>query len=314
MSSSDRYTYVSPPTVVAAGVPTIGSTAAGLSGSVVPSGLPTSVRWQYGLDSTYRGPGFSGNVLDQSTPSQVVGADFASHALLGSVSNLIPNAVYHVRLVALNSAGTTFGPDQTFKTGRAPAPPPPVLGRSENLAPVGKVFVLLNGGFVPLTEPTRLPSGTEVDALHGSVNLAAASGNHGKTFTGNFGGAVFRIVQTRTGANKGLTTLTLVEGAFPGAPTYASCPKAATDGTPLAHAALSRRVLQTLRSSEHGGRFSSRGRYSAATVRGTQWDTTDRCDGTLTVVHSGTVSVNDFVHHKMVTLHAGRQYLATKKK
>jgi hypothetical protein len=249
-------------------------------------------------------------VFDQSTPSQVVGADFASHAVTGSVSNLIPDALYHVRLVASNSAGTTFGPDQTFKTARAPAPPPPVLGKNENVTPVGKVFVLLHGAFVPVTGPIQLPSGTEVDALHGSINLAVATGVRGKTFTGNFGGAVFTITQARTGANKGLTTLSLVEGAFPGAPTYASCAKAATDGTPLAHAALSRRALQTLRSSEHGGRFSSRGRYSAATVRGTQWDTTDRCDGTLTAVHRGVVSVRDFVRRITVTVRARHSYLA----
>jgi len=31
-----------------------------------------------------------------------------------------------------------------------------------------------------------------------------------------------------------------------------------------------------------GGRFRTRGRYSSATVRGTDWTVTDRCDGTLT--------------------------------
>ena len=39
-----------------------------------------------------------------------------------SVSGLVPNALYHVRLVATNSAGTTFGPDITFTTRKSPAP------------------------------------------------------------------------------------------------------------------------------------------------------------------------------------------------
>jgi hypothetical protein len=162
-----------------------------------------------------------------------------------------------------------------------------------------------------LTGTTQLPSGTEIDALRGSVELVAATGKHGKTFTGTFGGAVFRLTQTRAGANQGLTTLTLLEGAFKGAPTYASCPKAAADGTTTAHVArLSSRILQTLHARDNHGRFATVGRYSAATVRGTQWDTSDRCDGTLTVVHRGTVSVSDFVRHTSVLVHAGRPYLA----
>ena len=42
------------------------------------------------------------------------------------------------------------------------------------------------------------------------------------------------------------------------------------------------------------GRFRTRGRHSAATVRGTKWTVTDRCDGTLTKVRRGTVAVRDF--------------------
>ena len=55
-----------------------------------------------------------------------------------------PNALYHVRLVATNSAGTTVGPDQTFTTAASPsAPPPPVLGKAVNVAPVsGHVFIM----------------------------------------------------------------------------------------------------------------------------------------------------------------------------
>ncbi len=42
------------------------------------------------------------------------------------------------------------------------------------------------------------------------------------------------------------------------------------------------------------GRFQTRGRYAAATVRGTKWRVQDRCDGTLTTVESGVVAVRDF--------------------
>ena len=43
------------------------------------------------------------------------------------------------------------------------------------------------------------------------------------------------------------------------------------------------------------GRFRTRGRYGAATVRGTKWLTLDRCDGTKVRVVRGKVSVRDLV-------------------
>jgi hypothetical protein len=72
-------------------------------------------------------------------------------------------------------------------------------------------------------------------------------------------------------------------------------------------------VLQTLRSNAHG-RFRTRGRYSASTVRGTNWGTRDRCDGTLTIVRRGTVAVTDFTLHMTVLVHAGHRYLAPAKR
>jgi hypothetical protein len=68
-------------------------------------------------------------------------------------------------------------------------------------------------------------------------------------------------------------------------------------------------VVRRLRGSANG-RFRTRGRYSAATVRGTIWDTADRCDGTLTRVQRGVVDVRDFRARRNVTVRAGRSYLA----
>ena len=66
--------------------------------------------------------------------------------MTASVSGLVPNAHYHVRLVATNATGTTFGADQTFTTPADKPPPPPVLAKSVNTKPVsGKVFVLVGG-------------------------------------------------------------------------------------------------------------------------------------------------------------------------
>jgi len=58
------------------------------------------------------------------------------------------------------------------------------------------------------------------------------------------------------------------------------------------------------------GRFSTRGRYSAATVRGTIWTVADRCDGTLTTVKRGRVAVRDLRRRRTIVLKAGKRYLA----
>jgi ferric-dicitrate binding protein FerR (iron transport regulator) len=68
-------------------------------------------------------------------------------------------------------------------------------------------------------------------------------------------------------------------------------------------------VLGRLNGNAHG-KYVTRGQYSAATVRGTAWNVINRCDGTLTQVSRGVVSVRDFLRRKTITLHAGQHYLA----
>jgi hypothetical protein len=212
------------------------------------------------------------------------------------------------------TAGTYYG------RGPQLAPvPAPVLGKAINAGPVsGQVLVKLPGkaavaavkghGFVPLTQDRPLPVGTQVDARRGTIELVASTGKAGKTQGGVFSGGLFKLGQDRRGPTKGLTTLSLVEGAFAGAPSFASCRRHRV-GKRAATQAASPRVLQVLRSKAHG-RFRTRGRFSAGTVRGTEWGTQDRCDGTLTIVRRGTVLVTDFRRHKTIAIHAGHRYLA----
>ena len=74
-------------------------------------------------------------------------------------------------------------------------------------------------------------------------------------------------------------------------------------------AKASSKTLQLLRASAHG-KFTTKGRYSAATVLGTKWTIADRCDGTLVHDITDEVVVNDFVRHLKKILHAGQSYLA----
>jgi hypothetical protein len=283
-------------------------TSAAFDGSVNPGGLATTAHFEYGLDSKYTNPGTSGPVYDQSTPSHNVGSDSSSHPVTASVSGLVPNALYHVRLVATNSAGTTLGSDQIFTTPAASSPGTPTITKSVNVTPTqGVVLILVNGKLVPLTQLKQVPSGAVIDALHGTLNLITSTGTGHKTQTGTFGGAIFKITQDRSG----LTTLTIVENAFNGAPSYASCKQ--TKGKKASAAALSAKTLQLLRGKDNHGKFRTKGRYAAATTRGTAWTIADRCDGTLTHVTQSSVLVNDLVRHISRILHAGQSYLALAK-
>ena len=152
--------------------------------------------------------------------------------------------------------------------------------------------------------------GSELDTRKGEVDLRAAlppayaqatATNAAPAQDAQFGGGLFTVSQPRS--QLGLTQIDLV--TLPGllrACTTASIAKAPPH--------LSSRVLQTLRAHDNGGQFQTRGRYSAATVRGTTWDTIERCDGTVTLVFSGTVDVYDFGLHKTIAVHAGHGYLA----
>jgi hypothetical protein len=305
-------TFASPPKVTATG--------ASFSAFVNPNGSPTTARFQYGLDLRYTRPGGHGPNYTNFTPVQTVGSDFSDHLILSTVKGLVPNAVYHARMVATNGGGTTFGPDITFKTKLAAPPGAPTLGRTFNLAPVrGIVLVKVHGVFIPLTQLRQFPKNTLINALRGTLQVITAAGGHPatdaaakgkkhkgksnvKTQTGRFSGAIFKITQ----AHNGLATLSLVEGAVKGGPSFAKCKGKAGDAS-----AASSRTLQLLRSSAKG-KFGTKGKYAAATVRGTKWTTADRCDGTQVHVNSGSVAVTDFVRHKTVVLHGGQTYLAKK--
>jgi hypothetical protein len=308
------------PVVQSAATKPIDSSTVELTAIINPHGLPTTMHFEYAAVPP-GGASAAAISYDARTPEQTVGSDFADHTVTARVAGLLPNSAYHVRAVATNPRGVAPGPDTTFKTASDPPPPPPVLGRSVNAALVsGVVYVLLPGtghvagaqasaakgvGFIPLTEARQLPVGTIFDASRGVARLTTATATRGAVQAGSFGGGLFRFLQDRR--ERGLSELRLVA-------TSTAAKRCATAGKAgLARAAAARAlpktVLNLLRANV-SGKFRSRGRYSSATVRGTMWTTTDRCDGTLTAVQRGVVVVTDLRTRRRITLRAGRSYLA----
>jgi hypothetical protein len=148
--------------------------------------------------------------------------------------------------------------------------------------------------FVSLRGLKQIPVGSFLNTRRGTVRLTSATST-GAQQTGDFNGGVFQVRQARS--NRGLTDLNLSGSSFRGCTTGRGA------------VAASSRVVRRLRGRARG-RFRTRGRYSAATVRGTTWTVTDRCDGTLTSVSSGVVVVRDLAKRRNVTVRAHRSYLA----
>ena len=186
-----------------------------------------------------------------------------------------------------------------------PTPPAPVTGRAVNIEPVsGKVLVRLPGSsrFINLLDAEQVPVGTVVDVRAGRVELTSTKDNRGGIQSAEFFKGMFRIGQQR--AAKPVTDLALFGGNFKG------CGKPARGGAPHGSAAANKkRVVRRLWGSGKG-QFRTRGRYAAAALRGTDWETQDRCDGTLVRVTKGLVAVTDLVRRRTVIVRARRQYFA----
>jgi hypothetical protein len=181
------------------------------------------------------------------------------------------------------------------------AAPQPVLGRTVAVAPVrGTVRIKPSKGrrFVPLREARTVPVGSQVDVRRGTVRLVSATNAAGATQSGEFTAGIFQALQGRKA--RGLTELRLKGGS----PSRCGKVRAASS-----RRRLSRRVLRRLRANARG-RFRTSGRYASATVRGTAWDITDRCDGTLVRVRRGVVVVRDVHRRRSIIVRAGKSYLA----
>ena len=114
-------------------------TTATLDATLNPEGDETSYRFEYGTSVAY----------GASTALTALPASFEDQPVSMGLSGLQPRTTYHFRLRASNSAGTTFGPDETFTTL------PPVLIDSESASQVTATSVLLAAQIDPLGLDTR---------------------------------------------------------------------------------------------------------------------------------------------------------------
>lgn len=99
-----------PPVVYTGEATQLTTASATLNGSVNPSNQSTSSYFQYGGSAAY----------EEQTPTTAVGVETQSIHVSAPVAGLAVYTTYHYRLVAVNPAGTTYGPDRTFTTRKIP--------------------------------------------------------------------------------------------------------------------------------------------------------------------------------------------------
>ena len=175
-----------------------------------------------------------------------------------------------------------------------PAPPleNPTVNREVNVLPVSGVVRIKRRGsnrFVELRAGEQIRNGSTVDTRRGRVTIVASQGGS-RVERADFYDGLFTVSQTRR-----LTTLTLTEKL---------------DCSRRASAAQKRKPKSRRLWGDGKGKFRTKGRYAAATVRGTRWLTRDTCTTTKVTVRQGSVSVRDAVRKRTVTVRKGKSYTA----
>jgi hypothetical protein len=88
--------------------PSVAATTATLTGGVLPQGLDTTYRFEYGPTASYG--------ASAPAPDADAGSGTVPQSVTQGISGLTPDTTYHYRLVATSVGGTTYGADQAFTT------------------------------------------------------------------------------------------------------------------------------------------------------------------------------------------------------
>lgn len=206
------------------------------------------------------------------------------------------------------------------------------VGLSGKLAPVagtrvklsvtsGEVFVKLpatastraagpdpGSGFISLKGVSNVPVGSTVDARAGtlSVTAAASTGPRPRTVSGRMSAAVFLIKQRK--ARRATRTRKATRPYVDLQLTHDSAMLAAARCRRPGPAGAGTGIVRRLSGSSTKGLFRTVGAAATVVVENATWNVVDRCDGTVTQVGRGRVTLIDRIRKRTIRLRAGQAY------
>jgi hypothetical protein len=151
--------------------------------------------------------------------------------------------------------------------------------------------------FVPLSDAKDLPNGTTIDVTgQAQIELQDVSGNE-MVFYGQSDGVPSQFIFQ--GTKGGVVQLQLTGG---------------TGGSSSHSYGLSRPGAKSKKPTRRlwgsgKGKFTTKGKYASATVRGTNWLVADYADHTLVTVKRGLVAVQNFATKKLTLVPAGHSVI-----
>lgn len=170
------------------------------NGTVNPNGTDTSYYFQYGTSASY----------GSNTPTTAAGAGTADVPAAAKLSGLASSTTYHFRVVAVSSAGTTDGADETFTTT---TPPTVTTGTASRIArswagvsgtvdPKGQATTYYfrygtTNAYGLQTSPADAGSGTGPVGVHSNIyGLATDTTYHYQLVAQSAGGTTYGADQT----------------------------------------------------------------------------------------------------------------------
>jgi PKD domain len=107
------------PTVATGSASSVGTGSATVAGTVNPNGTATTYHFDYGTSTTYTSQA-------PPPPDPSAGSGTTAQTESTTLTGLSPNTVYHYRIEATNTWGTSYGADQTLttETGTSGSPTP----------------------------------------------------------------------------------------------------------------------------------------------------------------------------------------------
>jgi hypothetical protein len=194
------FRLIQAPTVSTAAASGVAATGATLNGTVNANFGSSTVTFEYGLDTSY-------GTTAAGVPGTVTGATATS--VTAALSGLTVNTTYHYRVVAQNSAGTTQGLDQSFKTLNLPTTTTTITSDSPDPSVVGEAISFNYSVTVDLPD-SGIPTGTVIvsdgtDSCSGSVSAGSCAITFTtpgvKALTATYSGDGSFSGSTSTGAN-----------------------------------------------------------------------------------------------------------------